>query len=310
MKKTTSILMALALSAAVAVAQQKQASPAAGEKSADPVIITAGDLTVRQSEFEAALRTLPSEYQAYAMGPGKRQFAEDFLRMKILAREGLKGGLDKDPEVVAQLNLLRENLIAQAALKKIDAGITITDDDLKKTYEANKDEYEQVKARHILVAFKGSPAAQPGKKELSEEEAKAKAEELRKKIVAGADFAEVAKAESDDTGSGSRGGELGAFGRGQMVQEFEAAAFAAKVGEIPPVVKTQFGYHVIRVDEHSMTPFDQVRETLEKNERQKKLQQALDAMKTGANPKFDDTYFATPAAEAKDAAPKAAEKKQ
>lgn len=310
MKKTTTFLIVLALVATVAVAQTKQAQPAAPAASADPVIITAGDLTIRQSEFETALKSLPAEYQGYAMGPGKRQFAEDFLRMKILAADGLKKGLDKDPEVVAQLNLLRENLVAQAALKKLEDSLRIGDEDLKKIYDANKSEYEQVKARHILVAFKGSAAAQPGKKELTEEEAKAKAEELRKKIVAGADFAEVAKTESDDTGSGSNGGSLGAFGRGQMVTEFEKAAFEAKPGDVPPVVRTQFGYHIIKVDEHAFTPFEQVKETIEKGERQKKLQAALDAMKSGTNPSFSETYFATPKAETPAAAPKAAETKQ
>jgi peptidyl-prolyl cis-trans isomerase C len=261
----------------------------------DPIIIAAGDLTVRQSEFENAIETLPQEYQQFAMGPGKKQFAEDYLRMKMLAAQGMKSGLDKDPEVVRQLNLMRENLIANAQLKKIEAGITVPDADLQKAYEAGKAQYEQVKARHILVAFKGSPAAVPGKPELTEEQAKAKAEDLRKQLVAGANFEELAKKESDDQGSGARGGDLGSFGRGQMVEEFEKAVFEAKVGEIPPVVRTQFGYHILKVDEHMTTPFAEVKEQLERTERQKKVQEALESMKTAAKPTFNDAYFTPPA---------------
>ncbi len=303
MKKTMLILASMAI-AATAVAQDKPATPATGN---DPIVIAAGDLAIRQSEFEEALKTLPEQYQQYATGPGKRQFAEDYLRMKMLAAAGTKAGLDKSPDVVAQLNLMRENLVANAQLQKIEAGIAISDDDLKKVYDANKGQYEQVKARHILIAFKDSPAAQEGKPVLSDEEAKAKAEELRKQLVGGAKFEDIAQKESDDVGSGSRGGDLGEFGRGQMVPEFEKAAFEAKVGEITPVVRTQFGYHIIKVDEHASTPFEQVKPTLERNERQTRVQAELDKMKTAAKPTFNETYFAPPAPASPAAAPSAPE---
>jgi parvulin-like peptidyl-prolyl isomerase len=272
---------------------------------ADPVIVSAGAVTIRRSDFEAAVKTLPAEYQTFAMGPGKKQFADDYLRMKLLAAEGMKNNLDKSPEVTKQLELMRENLVATEELKKIESAITVTDAELKKAYDDNKKDYQQVKARHILIAFKGSPAAQKGKKPLTDAEAKAKAEELRKKLVAGADFAEMAKKESDDVESGKNGGDLGAFGHGQMVPEFEQAAFNAKPGEITPVVKTQFGYHIIKVDEKVSTPFDTVKANLDKTIRQKKVKDLLDAMKTAAKPMFNDAYFATPAAPAA-----AAEKKQ
>ncbi|HYH06391.1 MAG TPA: peptidylprolyl isomerase [Thermoanaerobaculia bacterium] len=298
MKKTISTMIALTLVASLGVAQQTTPAPAAAGAQADPIIVAAGDVTIRQSEFETALKTLPAEYQQYAAGPGKKQFAEDYLRMKMLAAEGLKGGLDKDPEVVKQLSLMRENLVANAQLQRIEKGIVLTDDDLKKQYDAKKAEYEQVAARHILIAFKGSPAAQEGKPELTEEQAKAKAEDLRKQLVGGANFEELAKKESDDLGSGARGGELGEFGRGQMVPEFEKAAFEAKVGDITPVVRTQFGYHIIKVEKHDHTPFDQVKPVIERNERQARVQAKLDELKLKANATFNDAYFATPAAPA------------
>jgi len=306
-KKAIVTLSALALFAITALAQEKPAATTAPTPtSADPVIITAGTLSIHQSEFENAVKSLPPEYQSYAMGPGKRQFADDFLRMKLLASEGMKSGLDKDPAVVKQLDLLKENLVAQEELKRLDAATSVSDADLKKAYDENKKDYEQVKARHILIAFKGSPAAQKGKKELTDAEAKAKAEALRTEIVSGkAKFEDVAKKESDDTESGKNGGELGTFGRGQMVPEFEAAAFNAKPGEIPPVVKTQFGYHIIRVEEHNTTPFEQVKASLEKSMKQKKLRDTLDKMKESAKPVYDQAYFAAPKpAEAPAAAPK------
>jgi peptidyl-prolyl cis-trans isomerase C len=305
--KKATIVIALALAAPAVFAQSTPAAqPAASTataKDADPVIMSAGTLTIRKSEFEAALKTLPPDYQGMVQQPaGRKQFADDYLRMRLLASEGAKAGLQNDPEVINQLNLMRENLVATAELKKIDSGITVSDAEVQKAYADNAKDYEQVKARHILIAPKGSPAAQAGK-DLTDEQAKAKAEDLRKQIVAGANFDELAKKESDDTGSGAHGGDLGSFGHGQMVPEFEQAAFAAKVGEVTPVVKTQFGYHIIKVEAHNNTPLDQVRPTIEKNLKQAKLHAALDAMKESAHPTFDDAYFGPPPAAAAAPAP-------
>jgi parvulin-like peptidyl-prolyl isomerase len=151
-----------------------------------------------------------------------------------------------------------------------------------------------VHARHILVAFKGSPAAQAGKKELTEDEAKAKAEEIAKKLAGGAKFEDVAKTESDDVGSAANGGDLGSFGHGQMVPEFEKAAFETKPGAVSPVTRTQFGFHIIKVESHDSTPFEQVKATLSKDIRQKKLQEQLDKLKADAKPVFNDVYFTPP----------------
>src|SRR6266852_2247714 len=144
--------MALTFVATMAIAQSKPAAtpaaattpkPAATAAAADPIIVSAGDCIIKQSEFESALKSLPQEYQQYAQGPGKKQFADDFLRMKMLAAEGMKNGLDKDADVQKQLSLMKENLVANAQLQKIDKSIKLTDADLKKVYDANLKDYEQ-----------------------------------------------------------------------------------------------------------------------------------------------------------------------
>lgn len=303
----TKLFMALALTSTVLVAQEKPAAPAqtkapaatAAATEADPVVISAGTVSIRKSDFEAAIKTLPEQYQQFAMGPGKKQFAEDYLRMKLLASEGMKAGLGNSPDVNRQLELMRENLVATEQLKKIEAGITVTDADVKKAYEDRKSEFEQVKARHILIAPKGSPAAQAGRKELTDDEAKAKAEDIRKQLLAGAKFEDLAKKESDDVESGKNGGDLGSFSRGMMVPAFETAAFAAKNGEITPVVKTEFGYHIIQVQDHTFAPMGDQKANLEKEIKQKKLREAIDAIKDSAKPTFSESYFGAPAAAAK-----------
>lgn len=307
MKKFALLVSATALVAGSVFAQNNAApapaaaptpAPAAPVASAAPVVapdavvISADGVTVRRAEFEEAVKGLPQQYQEYALGPGKKQFAEDYLRMKLLSAAGLKAGLDKDPEVVAQVNNVRDQIVAGAQLKKMQDAVRVSDDELKKTYEARKGEFEKAKARHILVAFKGSPAAQPGKPELTEEQAKAKAEELRTKVETGAaKFEDLAKTESDDTGSGATGGFLGEFGHGQMVPEFEQAAFATEVGKLSPVIRTQYGYHFLKVEERNVTPFEEAKVSLERSERTTKLQAETKKLVDDAKPTFDEAYF-------------------
>jgi parvulin-like peptidyl-prolyl isomerase len=114
---------------------------------------------------------------------------------------------------------------------------------LRAKYQENIQKYEErVRARHILIRVPEGAGVE------AEQAAKAKIEELRSQLLEGADFAELAKQHSEDPGSAVRGGELGSFGRGRMVKPFEDAAFALKEGEISDVVKSDFGYHLIKVD--------------------------------------------------------------
>ena len=126
---------------------------------------------------------------------------------------------------------------------KMSASLNITDADLQRVYDQNKEAFrtpERVKARHILLKTQGKPA--------SEEAAiKAKGENLLKQIKAGADFAKRAKENSEDPGSAVNGGDLGDWiTHGQMVPEFDKAIFALKPGEVSDLVKTQYGYHIVQ----------------------------------------------------------------
>lgn len=300
MKKFVIAFAVVAMSAGVFAADEKKsdkkadkpAAPAAqAAASDDPVVMRFGDVAIKKSEFEAAIKTLPQEYQALASGPAKKSFAEDYLRMKMLANQAEKAGLANDPEVKMQIELMRSNALANAQISKMQESIKLSDADVQKAYDEQKGMFEKAKARHILIAPEGSPAAPPDAK-LTDEQAKAKAEEIRKKLVAGGDFAELAKKESHDKGSGERGGDLGEFGRGDMVPEFEKVAFEGKIGEISPVVKTQFGYHILQVSERKATPLADVRPQLEERLRQQKLQEQLEAIKKDMNVQLDETYFA------------------
>lgn len=128
------------------------------------------------------------------------------------------------------------------------AQVTVTERDVELEYEKRKDELkqeEQVCASHVLVKVKGDSGEGH-----SDAEARALAERLRDEILKGADFQSVARRASEDKGSAASGGELGCFGRGAMVPEFEEAAFNLKPGELSELVKTPYGYHILKVAAH------------------------------------------------------------
>ena len=122
----------------------------------------------------------------------------------------------------------------------------VTDAEVQAYYNAHQDQYQvkdQVKVRHILIAV---PAGSDAKTDAA---AKAKAEDVLKQIKAGGSFAELAKKDSDDPGSKDQGGELGWLDHGKTVPEFDKAAFSLPVGQTSDLVKTQFGYHIMQVEE-------------------------------------------------------------
>jgi peptidyl-prolyl cis-trans isomerase C len=144
--------------------------------------------------------------------------------------------------------------------------INVTEDDAKKYYSENKTKFEtpeQVRASHILIKPNtNDPNADPNQ---AKAKAKAKAEDLLKQIKSGADFAELAKTDSGDTYSAVQGGDLGFFGKSQMVPAFERAAFALKTGQVSDVVETQFGYHIIKLTDHkdaNTIPFEQAKKDI------------------------------------------------
>ncbi|TQQ84006.1 peptidylprolyl isomerase [Peptacetobacter hominis] len=141
----------------------------------------------------------------------------------------------------------KTNLLIQAYQNKFNEETKVSESEMEKYYEENKDSYkvDEVEASHILIKITdddGNAMSDADKKK-----AKAKAEKILKEVKNGGDFAELAKKYSEDPGSAENGGSLGTFGKGQMVEPFEEAAFSMEPGEISDLVETDYGYHIIKV---------------------------------------------------------------
>lgn len=186
---------------------------------------------------------------------------------------------------------VKKGMIYQKIVDAQWAGkINITEEDAKKYYDENPTQFvtkEQVRASHILIKPKTDTAGADPNEEKAE--AKAKAEDLLKQIKEGADFAELAKANSDCP-SAAKGGDLNFFGKGQMVAPFEKAAFAMEIGKVSDIVETRFGYHIIKVTDHkeaSTQSFEEAKAGLIKQLAQKKqaelTQKYIDSLKAAAS---------------------------
>lgn len=260
----------------------------------DRVVIKVGDQSLTAGQFEQLIDMLPEQSKATVRNGGRKQFADNLVRVMVLAQEGKRRALDQTPGFKLQAAFQEENYLAGLTFGQISKEGKVSDEDAHKYYDEHTTDWDMVKARHILVRFQGSPVpVRPGTKELSDADALAKAQDIRKRLVAGEDFATVAKAESDDTGSGANGGDLGTFSHGQMVAAFETAAYALKPGEISQPVKTQFGYHIIQMESHQAKAFEEVRADVERRMAPAQSQKALEDLVKKSAPVYDPDFFGT-----------------
>jgi peptidyl-prolyl cis-trans isomerase C len=241
---------------------------AAGLKPVDPVVARVNGQEVHLSDITAAAQTLPDQYRnmpTNVLYPLLVDQAVDRLSVVAMAR---RQGLDKDPEVAHAMERAADQTL-QNALMARDVAPQVTEAAIRARYDkdiAGKTGEEEVHARHILVP--------------TEAEALKIIAELKK----GADFATLAKANSTDPGA-AQGGDLGFFKRGDMLPEFAAAAFAMKPGQISDKpVKTQYGWHVIKVEERRNAPaptFEEAHDELRQQMIQEGVQRVLAQARQG-----------------------------
>lgn len=206
---------------------------------------------ITQADFEAFLQAVPREQQPYLSNPQFREkYQEQLIALHMFAAEGEDMKLDETEAFKKAIDNARKEILAQMAMTEALKNVSVSDEEIKAYYEENQQQFSRggtVSAKHILTD--------------SEE----KCSEILETIVSGEKEFEEAAKEFSTCPSKERGGDLGEFGKGQMVKEFEEAAFAAEIGHVVGPVKTQFGYHLIKVEkknEASVAPFEEVKENI------------------------------------------------
>lgn len=233
------------------------ASPAVAEDmTADTVVATVNGTNITLGQMIVLRGTLSEQYQALPDDVLFKGILEQLIQQAML-EQSLGDKITKRDLIAVENN--KRGYLSGIALQAV-VGSAVTDASLQAAYDARfKDAAPQTEyhAAHILVA--------------TEEEAKA----VKAELDGGADFAEIAKTKSTDTGSGANGGDLGWFGMGAMVKPFEDAVIAAKVGEVTAPVKSDFGWHLIKVAETriaSAPPLDDLRDELAAEIEQKAIE--------------------------------------
>ncbi len=214
------------------------------------VLATVGSLTVTEAEVSEFIASLGQRGQGYNTPEGRAMVLSQLIDSKLFLLDARRNLMEGEPEFRAQLAKIKDNLLINYAAEKALSAISpVTDKEVEAYYNENPDKFaqgESVNASHILVD--------------SEE----KALEIYADIAAGKLTFEAAAQEFSSCPSKERGGNLGDFTKGQMVPEFDSAVFAMEVGEVTSTpVKTQFGYHLIKLNsktESTVAPLDEVRE--------------------------------------------------
>lgn len=263
------------IAAAALMALTGIALPALAQDAKNPVVakidgveVTQSDLTIAMDNLDPQLGQLPEDQKKLAA-------LSTVIDAKIIAEKARAEKFEETADFKTRLQFIIDRELHNAYFKKYIVD-TITDADVKARYDseiAKIPPVEEVRARHILVK--------------TEDEAKAVIKELGE----GKDFAELAKAKSTDPNK-SDGGDLGYFKKGMMVPEFETAAFAMKPGELSKEpVKTQFGFHVIKVEDKRAAPpppFDQVKDQVKQIVLRDKYMELLKASKEAVKVEIED----------------------
>ncbi len=214
------------------------------------ILAKVGTAVITEADVTAAIAGMGAKAQAYNSPEGRRAILDQLVNKQLLIGEAKRNFYEADPAFQAQLAKIKDELLANFAIEKALAGVKVDEAEVKQFYEDHKSEMvadETVEASHILVD--------------TEEQAKAIAADIAAGKIS---FADAARQYSTCPSS-AEGGALGAFGRGQMVPEFDAAVFAMEVGEISAPVKTQFGYHLIQLtgkNEAAAIPYEQIKAQL------------------------------------------------
>jgi parvulin-like peptidyl-prolyl isomerase len=225
------------------------------------------DRVITLDEFEQKMEQLPLQFKTLILAEkGRKEFLQNLIEQELLLQEGVKKELDKDAKLRAKVEQFRQGLIIETLVEQLCEGKdAVSKDEVSAYYQQNKKKYllgERVRVRHIML------------KTLDE------AKEIRNRLYQGEDFVTLAKQYSIWQPTKEQGGDLGYIQRGMVNKSFERAAFSLRRGEISDIVKTEYGYHIIRLEDRQpprQLTFSEAQEDIRKFLRDKKRREILTA---------------------------------
>ncbi len=296
--KTARVFLSITLATGLAQPawSQSPASPSTGPIPASQVVLTIGEKKFTATQVEQIIEALPPESRAFYSGQGKKFLPPYLVQMAVLSDEARKHNLQTDPQVQQAVENATEAILANAARERIERSFTLDERQLEEAYQQNKADYEEVRISHILIRTASSPVAYPGSSSrppLPEAEAREKLEGLRKQILAGADFAQLARQYSDDQTTAGAGGDMGTINRQKVVPPIVDAAHALAPGQVSDIIQTPYGLELVKVEDRHVKPFAEIRQELEAQIRKTRADQVIHKLIGESNVVVDNQYFSS-----------------
>jgi len=249
-------------------------------------------------ELEKFLSVLPAQTRAGVMRD-RKQLVERYLLMKKVSELAEKDKLDEKSPYKEAIDSYRMNMLMQAEIQKVSSEFPVRVEEQQAYYDQHKAQYEQVTVKLIHISFSSSPGTgADGKKRLSEEEAKAKAEQLAKEAKAGADFVKLVTENSDDEATKTKKGDL-TISRSEsatLPESIRTVTLGLKPGEVSEPVRQPNGFYVFRGESVSVKPFAEVRDQIFTDLQRMKTKDWVDSTTKGLNIKPENDQFFSPPA--------------
>jgi parvulin-like peptidyl-prolyl isomerase len=265
--------------------------PAAADAS-DPVVIIDG-VGYTAADIARIRSALPPQFQQTATQFSNREFIEQYRRFLAMAKMAEKEGIAAKEPYRTQLENYRMLYLAQVYTTELSRSATATSEEIRAHYDKNPSEYDEVRVSAIFVDYNPNAAPSAGADSLSEQEALAKTEDLRARILEGADFAAVAREVSDDEDSAEKGGDLGYFkASASLSPAMRSAIFSLKPGEVSAPVKDGGRFYLFKATERQAQPFEKVeKEVANKVRSLKFIEKAKEVSESVKVEYKDDSYF-------------------
>ncbi len=242
------------------------------------VLATINGIEITEDVLNKTIEKFPADKKAYFDSEfGRKQLLDQMINVELINAYGTDNGIESDEFYRTQMEQAEKDIRFNATMNRILQDVAVEEAEIRAKYDENPAAYggpESISARHILV------------------DSQAKADEIKSKLDAREIGFEDAAREYSSCPSKEAGGDLGSFGRGMMVPEFENAAFASEINEITEPVQTQFGYHIIQVYEKSsadLQSFDDVKDSIRTNLLQEKqMEKYTEVINTLRNKYFEN----------------------
>jgi len=279
------VLSLFVFACGIVAAQTAAPTPSIPDLPDDTVIAIFDDgVKFTMADFRNLYAAIPANQQA--MLRDRKAFMEQYALLRKLAQMAEAEKLDQKSPNKETLAFNRMIMLGQMKLTAENTGVIVAEDDVKKFYEANKSQYQQVKVKAIYIAFTKALASQAssGKRLLTEDEAKAKAQKLLADLRAGADFGKLARENSDDATSRDKDGDFATLHPSDSIPEpIKAAVFSLKQGEVSEPIEQPNGFYLLRAEEIGTRPLSEVRgdiyTTLQQEYARKWMQATHDSLK-------------------------------